>query len=305
MTPEQLAEVDIAEMNLLCATGLPGAEDLDVDDCLATLDEWAAQVGRETERHLYRLYDPRHAEHYGHSEARLRAEMLAQVLAEDCGVRYNMERIRSIDFTNSKDQFIHGMIGDSNGGTCVSMPVLYVAVGRRLGYPLSLVLAKGHVFARWDDSNAGETFNIETTGNGGTGFPPDQHYRSWPHPVTDAEVKAGVYLKPLGPADELACFLAARGHCLLDNGRLSDAQTAYGHAHRLSPKDPLYLAWLNDAVRRQSPHAARTAPIAPWRPQHRRRTDADLHGIQAINEQNRRMMERLQAPEPPTPGHAP
>ena len=28
MTPEQLAEVDVAEMNLLCATGLPGSEEI-------------------------------------------------------------------------------------------------------------------------------------------------------------------------------------------------------------------------------------------------------------------------------------
>jgi len=47
--PDELQGVDIAEMNLLCAAGLPGAEDLDVDRCLATLDSWAARVRRETE----------------------------------------------------------------------------------------------------------------------------------------------------------------------------------------------------------------------------------------------------------------
>ncbi len=40
------------------------------------------------------------------------------------------------------------MIADDNGGTCVSMPVLYTAVARRLGYPVKLVLAKGHAFCR-------------------------------------------------------------------------------------------------------------------------------------------------------------
>ena len=83
MTPEELARVDIAEMNLLCATGLPGSEDLNIDECLAKLDKWAARVKHETERHLYRLTDPRykdHAEHYKHSEARFRAEWLVSVL---------------------------------------------------------------------------------------------------------------------------------------------------------------------------------------------------------------------------------
>ena len=248
MTPEQLAEVDIAEMNLLCATGLPGAEDLDVDDCLATLDEWAAQVGRETERHLYRLYDPRYGEHYGHSEARLRAEMLAQVLQQDCGVRYNMERIRNIDFTNSKDLLIHGMIDDPNGGTCASMPALYTAVGRRLGYPLKMVLAKGHVFVRWDDGT--ERFNIETTGNGGTDSYSDEHYKEWPEKVTDADVRRGRYLVSLLPAEELATFLANRGHCLLDNGHAREAFEAYAAAHRLAPRDPAYASWMRQAQSR-------------------------------------------------------
>lgn len=83
MTPDQLTQVDIAEMNLLCATGLPGAEDMNIAKCLATLDKWANRVHAETERHLYRLTDPRykdHAEHYQNSEARFRAEWLVSIL---------------------------------------------------------------------------------------------------------------------------------------------------------------------------------------------------------------------------------
>jgi hypothetical protein len=56
--PEQLKRVGIAEMNLLCAEGLPGAENFDIPECLATLDRWAAHVRSETIRHLYRLGDP-------------------------------------------------------------------------------------------------------------------------------------------------------------------------------------------------------------------------------------------------------
>ena len=44
--PPLPARVDIARMNLLCAQGLPGAEDLDVDGSLAVLDEMAAETGR-------------------------------------------------------------------------------------------------------------------------------------------------------------------------------------------------------------------------------------------------------------------
>ncbi|MFB3893016.1 MAG: transglutaminase family protein [Phycisphaerae bacterium] len=245
LSPEHLAGVDLAEMNLLCATGLPGAEGLDIDRCLARLDEWAAKVKIETDRHLYRAHDPRWAEHYKNSENWLRAELLAQVLQEECGVHYNMERVRNIDFTKSKDLFIHGMIDDANGGTCASMPVLYAAVGRRLGYPLKLVLTKAHVFVRWDDGS--ERFNIETTCIGGTDSYPDDHYRTWPEKWTDAEAKANRYLVSLSPAEELASFLGNRGHCLFDNGRADEAREAYAAASRLAPLDPAYRSWLAQA----------------------------------------------------------
>jgi hypothetical protein len=42
--PDALQTVDIARMNLLCAQGLPGAEGLDVNRCLAVLDEMATRV---------------------------------------------------------------------------------------------------------------------------------------------------------------------------------------------------------------------------------------------------------------------
>jgi hypothetical protein len=133
MSDAELTQVDVARMNLLCAVGLPGAEGLNIDACLARLDEWAARVRSETERHLYRATDPRYAEHSAHSQARLRAEILVQVLQEDCGVRYNPDRMHAPDFRDFGDLFLHGVLPGGRGGTCASMPVLYVAVGRRLG----------------------------------------------------------------------------------------------------------------------------------------------------------------------------
>ena len=195
MPPEQLRQVDIAEMNLVCAKGLPGTGGLDIDKCLAKLDEWALKVKFETDRHLYRVTDPRHAAHYRHSESYFRAEMLLQVLQEDCGVTYNPQRVYEVDFTNSKDLFIHGMIDDPNGGTCTSMPVLYVAVGRRLGYPLFLSHTKGHLFARWEDAK--DRFNIEGT-NGFTSHS-DEYYHTWPFPLNEMEKGWGYFLTTKTP----------------------------------------------------------------------------------------------------------
>ena len=232
LTPEELEKVDIAEMNLLCATGLPGAEKLDISKILMSLDAFAASVRYQTNRHLYRVNDPKYAEHYKHSENVLRAEFLVQVLQEDCGIHYNLQRVRDLDFTNSKDLFIHGLIG-SNGGTCSSMPVLYVAVARRLGYPMSLALAPGHVLARWDapagSKDPMKHFNVEGSGYGFSPYD-DEHYRDWPRKMTKAEAESGYYLRPLSGAEMLSVFLTTRGHCLLDIG-LRRGQTGL----RISP----------------------------------------------------------------------
>lgn len=234
MSPEDLAKVDLAEMNLACAVGLRGSEGLDRQAVLAKLDEWAAKVKTETERHLYRVNDPKYADHYHHSENYLRAEFLIQTLQEDCGVRYNPERIETPSFGDSKDTFIHGMLDPKYGGTCASMPVLYAAVGRRLGYPIKLVSAREHLFCRWD--TPADRFNIEGASNGGWDVFPDDHYRTWPKPITQAQIDSGEYLKSMTPADELACFLHTRGVNEAMNGKMTDARADMAEAHRLAPQ---------------------------------------------------------------------
>ena len=52
LSAEELARCEIARMNLLCATGLPGAENLDVEESLDRLDSWAGQVLAMTESPL-------------------------------------------------------------------------------------------------------------------------------------------------------------------------------------------------------------------------------------------------------------
>ena len=246
LAPDELADIDIARLNLLAAEGLPGAEGLDVDATLAELDRWAAHVKFETDRHLYKFRDA--PQEYENSEAYFRMLMLIVAMQADLGVHYNPDRIDEPDFTNAKDLFVHGMIGDDNGGTCVSMPALYIAVGCRLGYPLHLVVTKGHVFARWDDPATGERFNIEGT-NRGLGTPDDERFRNWPHRLTEAESNNDWFLRSLTPAEAFAVFLMQRGHCLEDTGRLPDAQVAYAMAHRLAPKSPEAIQYLVKVVR--------------------------------------------------------
>jgi hypothetical protein len=254
-------------MNLLCAEGLPGAERLDVSACLENLDRWTQRVKTETERHLYR-YRNNPAE-YDNSEGYFRMLMMSVVLYEDFNVRYNPARISSPEnldpadrfSADPRDLFLHGLLSatptthteptsgsrpDQALGTCSSMPVLYVAIGRRLGYPLKLATTKAHLFLRWE--SATERFDLEATGKGMNRYD-DEHFKHWPFPVTDEEIRADGYLKSLTPPEELALFLSLRAHCLKEAGRTPEATAAWAEALRLAPHSRPYQLLLAEPQR--------------------------------------------------------
>jgi len=238
-----LAEIprfSLGFLNLICATLLPDTADLDLIACLKQLDLWAQHVKGETERNFYRFR--RNPGEYRHSEAWYRVGMMATVLQQDCGVRYNPDCIKTKLFLDSAEAFIHGLLM-GKGGTCANMPVLYAAIGRILGYPIYLCAAKAHLFCRWATKDGRERFNIECSGRG-VHTPDDDYYKKWPHEISDKEVYLGHFLRNLDPYEELAEFMAARGHCLLDRGHLLDAIVAYSHAHRLAPTNPHFFSFL-------------------------------------------------------------
>ncbi|HTY88861.1 MAG TPA: transglutaminase family protein, partial [Candidatus Acidoferrum sp.] len=154
--------------------------------------------------------------------------------------RYNPARIimpGDIDpndhfFADSRDIFLHGLLADRRMGTCSSMPILYIAVGRRLGYPLRLVTTKAHLFVRWESNT--DRFDVEATGKGMNRYD-DEHFKRWPFPVSDEEIHTERYLKSLTPPEELAVFLSLRGNCLREAGRAGEAADCYAAAVRLAP----------------------------------------------------------------------
>jgi len=246
---KELANVNVAVMNLLSAEGLPGAEGLDAKQCLDVLDEWADVVRQAERKYLPQFH--RNPARYDNSLAKFKAVNLGLTLKQDLGCDYNKELVTSgvmADirstrfFRNSSDLFLHGFT-EKRKGSCASLPVLMVAVGRRCGYPLYLVSCKGHLFCRWQDGQ--ETFNIETAIEG-VDSKPDSYYRGWPHPFTDDELKTEKYLKTLTPQEELGVFAQLRAACLEENHRFPEAAEAYTLALRSFPESRYLKAYLNN-----------------------------------------------------------
>jgi hypothetical protein len=234
MANEEATMTDLAQTNLNLARGLPGAEGLDVPAHLRKLAAWTRLVAANTDRWLPTFH--RSASEFDNSLAKFRMMALVTVLQRDLGVRYDPAcQEGPYCALDPRTLFIHGLL-DGHGGTCVTMPVLYAAIGRRLGYPLHLVQAREHFFVRWEDPG-GERFNIEATT---LGFTPrdDEHYRHWPKPIRDEEVRQGLFLGNLSPREEMAAFLRERGQCWLDHLRTGPALEAFAEAVRLAPRLP-------------------------------------------------------------------
>ncbi len=254
LSPADLEKCDLARMNLLCAEGLPGSEDLKIDDTLATLDSWAQHVKSETDRNFHHFRET--PADFNNSESYYRALLLITVVQQDFNIHYNPAHITTPDspepddtfFVDSKDLFLHGLVGSRAMGTCISMPVFYVAIGQRLGYPMKLVTAKDHVFARWESADGKERFNIEATGQG-LSTPDDDFYKKWPFPISDEDIKLNSYLKAQTAAQELSLFLDTRGHCFRVAGRLPEAKAAYLEAQALTPQWPEHKLFLAAADR--------------------------------------------------------
>jgi len=81
-------------------------------------------------------------------------------------------KFRAMDkATDPYDLFLHSVM-DRKQGYCLSLSIVYLSIGERLGLPLYGVVVPGHFFVRYDDGK--NRINIETTHNGNT--PPDSYY---------------------------------------------------------------------------------------------------------------------------------
>jgi hypothetical protein len=240
LSDSELAHCDIALVDLLCAEGLQGSEQIDVPTALAQLDLMAERIRIETARHRYRFHQ--HPEEFNNSEGYFQMMLLVTVLQQDFGLRYNPARAFPPDgtlepnesfFADSKDSFIHGLVRPGGMGTCASLPILHLALGRRLGYPLKLVKAKLHLFVRWEDER--ERFNIESTSLGFISQP-DEYYLTFPMAITPKEARDEFYLQSLTPLQEASVILFTRGLCLDATKDHMKALGAFNQAYKREPR---------------------------------------------------------------------
>lgn len=253
LPPPELAQIDIAAKNLACAEGLPGANQIDWDRIHRTLDDMRDSCRRFTTGMMPHFHAGRCD--FPESERKFRTQVMVTHLQRDLGVKYHPDRIAANAVFQTEDSFLHGALFGA-GGTCGNLPVLYAAVGRRLGYPIMLAHARGHLYCRWDGGIPEiETFNIEASGHG-VSFFPDEHYRSGRYELPPGQAEACGYGRTLDPREELAGFLCQRGICWAQLGNHAEAVIAFAWAHELDPR-PQHVYCTQEGMRlwRAAQHA--------------------------------------------------
>ncbi len=128
------------------------------------------------------------------------------------------------------DLFLHSVM-DRREGYCLSLSILYLAIGERLGLSLYGVVVPGHFFVRYERGRI--RFNIETTSRGAS--PPDEHYVKTFHVPDDNRNSNSSYMKNLTKRQTIGCFFNNLGTVYLEIGDTDTALVALERAVAINP----------------------------------------------------------------------
>lgn len=138
-------------------------------------------------------------------------------------------RYTAVDNADDARNLFLDTVMDSRKGYCLSLSILYLAIGERVGMPLYGVVVPGHFFVRYDDGV--RQYNIETTSNGNIAA--DDYY------IDKFKVPArgysGIYMKSLTSRETLGCFLNNLSNVHQAQGQLDDAMENLEMAVQIAP----------------------------------------------------------------------
>lgn len=118
-------------------------------------------------------------------------------------------------------------------GNCVTMPTLFMIVGRGIGLNLTLTTAPLHVLVRYTRPGL-HPFNIEATSGGG--FARDEWYRQkWP--MSDKALESGLYLRTHTDRETVAVMATTLLDYLASVGRNEEAISVADAILAANPKD--------------------------------------------------------------------
>lgn len=128
-------------------------------------------------------------------------------------------------------------------GNCVSMPILFLILGQRLGLTVALATAPNHLLVKFADDEQQMWLNVEATAGG---FKYDSSYQRETG-ITETALDNGLYLRPLLPHEGVG---AIAGTLMEHYGAKKDADALMAVADlalAANPKDPVAMIWKANA----------------------------------------------------------
>jgi Transglutaminase-like superfamily len=226
--------IDLALANWLIAAEVPGFRSMTREAYFKQLDRMTEQVRREMAA----------TKEKGGLESPMgRCGSFVDAMHR-LGFAY-AEEFRKEDLTPAQLQalysdpdniFLAGLIR-ARRGSCVSMPLIYLVIGQRLGLPVHLVTIGRHYFIRWEEP--GFRMNIETTINDKACFTPDDSVYLDSEGMKPDDAK-GSQLRNLTDREAVGELLFTRaGYWAVRGEKGKDqARSDLALAHRLAPDDP-------------------------------------------------------------------
>jgi regulator of sirC expression with transglutaminase-like and TPR domain len=104
-------------------------------------------------------------------------------------------------------------------GNCVSMPILFLIVGERMGLNLGLSTAPLHIFLRHTDEG-GREINLEATSGA---LPARTLWYRQNLPMTDRAIESGLYMRTLTRREAVAHMASTLVDFLMSEGRYREA----------------------------------------------------------------------------------
>jgi hypothetical protein len=167
-------DIDLALANWLIAVDIPQLHEMTREDYFKQLDAMAEQVRLDIARQAREKHPA------NPNKPIWRCGSFAYAIHK-LGFAYT-EEFRKQDLSPAESQALHSNANDvflvgllhTQRGSCISMPLIYLVIGQRLGYPVHLVVLGKHYFIRWQEP--GFRVNIEPTINDDACLTDDENY---------------------------------------------------------------------------------------------------------------------------------
>ncbi len=128
-------------------------------------------------------------------------------------------------------------------GNCVSMPILFLIVGQRLGLDLALSTAPLHIFLRFTEESGREIYLEATSG----AHPARSEWYRRALPMTDRAIASGLYMRTLSRREAVAHMASTIVDFLIGEGRFQEAVEVAAVILRHYPRDGYTLVKLGTA----------------------------------------------------------